>query len=1114
MTPRDLWSEWAEPFDLFVSYARADNATGTVTALVEAVEAEFAAVAPGEPLRVFFDKDAIRDMQDWQERLRQGLRQSKVMLAILSPAYFASEWCRREWEEYVLVEAARTYPGEALAPIFAVAPGDLAPTLPPAAREWWDHVTGRNAVVEIHPFWSGGPAALRDEAVRRRLGRLVGNLRDRVEHGRVLARVPRNIRGRNASFVGREKELTALRTTLSRFEMAGVCAVNGVGGVGKSSLAREYAHRYRREYLGGQFEIDLSTTDSVRGVQSQLVGLARDYLGADIPPPLPEDEQARRAKAAFEALPPGRTALLILDNLNEDALALVGRANRDAYPSLEKVHLLVTTRAEPRSLGGVATVSLDVLTPAEALDLLGRHRPFDHDPADPDYLRARDGTFPATELTDGPPVGWKTALAIAERLGRHTLAVTLVAAYLGSYPDLAYDRFAADLDEHGLGLALDAAGSDERVRNLVQHPETLIGPLFERSVARLSPLALRVLEYAAFLPPDLVPLAWLKRLAEQDADLADALMRKPFQPPPWEETLRTLDGLRHLQDEPFARMHRVVQEVIRRRITEADRAARAARVMTFVEDRVRCNADDAMRFDDVRAIAAAEEWAWGNANQDHPLVGNTALCLVNHLMELGRLRAALRMVRLAERIVTQVARTDPASAEKRRNLAIVFDRLGDVSRATGDLAAARDYFDQGHAIVRDLAAADPDSAGKRYDLSFSFERLGEVSVTAGNLAAARKYFKQMLALRRELAAADPASEELQRSLSFSLHHLGRVSVMAGNLAAARKCFEEGLAIARDLAAADPASAMKQRDLALSLLRLGDVSVEARNLAAARKCFEEGHAIARSLAAADPASAMKQRDLTVSLERLGDVSRAEGNLAAARTHFEEGLAIARDLAAADPASAQNRGDLALSLLRLGDVSRAEENLEAAREYFEEGLAIARDLAAADPASAQKRRDLALLLLRLGDVSRAERNLRAAREYLEDNLVIAQDLADADPASAEKRRDLAIAFNMLGNVSAEAGDLEAAKGHFALGFIIAQGLAAADPASAQKRRDLGVSHDHLARLEERLGNRAAAREHLARLVAIWGRLHEEGRLPHPDDQRLLATHRQWLAEWDAG
>lgn len=562
---------------------------------------DFRAFSPSVPLKVFFDKNVILDGQYWQDVLRKGLRQSKVMIAFLSAAYFQSEWCRREWEEYILVEQSRTYPGEALTPIFIVAPNNLATLVPPSARDWWDDVTRRNAVVEIEPYWNQGRAALQQQLVVERIRRLEQNILDRVEHGRVLATVPRDIRGRNAHFVGRRKELAALRDALARFEMVGLCALNGVGGIGKSSLAREYAYLFRREYLGGQFEIDLANTAHLSGILYELVRLARDFLQAQIPYNLPESEQFDRARAAFNNLDRGKKVLLLLDNLNESAVELISKANRAMLPSAEKVHYLITSRADPRSLGGIDTISLDVLSSAEALDLLFRYRAFARRQDDPDYLAAREETY---RLRDGEDYSddneWKAALAIVNRLGRHSLAVSLIGAYLGSYPDITYARFATEMTRYGIGLALEVVGSDDKVRGLIEHPEKLIGPLFERSVSRLSPLALRTLEYAAFLPPDSVPVKWLKELIEQDAEMVEHRKAKPFAPPPWEETLRTLAGLDYLKGERYARMHRVVQEVVKRRLDEPTAAARRQKAIAWIENRAMVLYDGHAAYEDVR----------------------------------------------------------------------------------------------------------------------------------------------------------------------------------------------------------------------------------------------------------------------------------------------------------------------------------------------------------------------------------------------------------------------------------------------------------------------------------------------------------------------------------
>lgn len=94
-------------FDIFISYARKDNAPipatyphGWVTAIRDHILADHARVSR-EPLRIFFDVEEIKTADDWRHRILGALRSSKILLVCLSPGYFASEYCRWEWDEYL-----------------------------------------------------------------------------------------------------------------------------------------------------------------------------------------------------------------------------------------------------------------------------------------------------------------------------------------------------------------------------------------------------------------------------------------------------------------------------------------------------------------------------------------------------------------------------------------------------------------------------------------------------------------------------------------------------------------------------------------------------------------------------------------------------------------------------------------------------------------------------------------------------------------------------------------------------------------------------------------------------------------------------------------------------
>ena len=88
------------PYDLFISYSRRDNEQGRITQLVERIKTDFAPFAKRE-LVPFFDQQEIYGMQDWKQRILQGLRESRLLLACLSPTFLKSEWCEREFVEYL-----------------------------------------------------------------------------------------------------------------------------------------------------------------------------------------------------------------------------------------------------------------------------------------------------------------------------------------------------------------------------------------------------------------------------------------------------------------------------------------------------------------------------------------------------------------------------------------------------------------------------------------------------------------------------------------------------------------------------------------------------------------------------------------------------------------------------------------------------------------------------------------------------------------------------------------------------------------------------------------------------------------------------------------------------
>jgi tetratricopeptide (TPR) repeat protein len=95
----------------------------------------------------------------------------------------------------------------------------------------------------------------------------------------------------------------------------------------------------------------------------------------------------------------------------------------------------------------------------------------------------------------------------------------------------------------------------------------------------------------------------------------------------------------------------------------------------------------------------------------------------------------------------QLAKADPNNAGWQFNLGISHERISDVLKAQGDLAAALKEYEARRAIIERLAKAEPNNAGWQHHLSVSSERVGDVLVAQGNLADALKSFRDGLAIR-------------------------------------------------------------------------------------------------------------------------------------------------------------------------------------------------------------------------------------------------------------------------------------------------------------------------------------------------------------------------------
>ena len=145
----------------------------------------------------------------------------------------------------------------------------------------------------------------------------------------------------------------------------------------------------------------------------------------------------------------------------------------------------------------------------------------------------------------------------------------------------------------------------------------------------------------------------------------------------------------------------------------------------------------------------------------------------------GDLAGALASYRDSLAISERLAKSDPGNAGWQHDLAVSYDRIGDVlvgarrpcGRAEVLPATASPSFDR-------LAKSDPGNAGWQRDLSVSYEKIGDVQVAQGDLAGALQSYRDSLAIRDQLAKSDPNNAGWQQRSCRDLRETCQSSIVA------------------------------------------------------------------------------------------------------------------------------------------------------------------------------------------------------------------------------------------------------------------------------------------------------------------------------------------------
>ncbi|NJN88379.1 MAG: NB-ARC domain protein (modular protein), partial [Leptolyngbyaceae cyanobacterium SL_7_1] len=263
--------------------------------------------------------------------------------------------------------------------------------------------------------------------------------------------IPHNLLRRSDTFVGRDAELIQIKEQLQQGDRLAITAIAGMGGIGKTELALQYAYHHLEQetYEGGICWLRARESE----VGSQLVSFARINLKLKVPE---EGDLTEQIRFCWQHWRSG-TALIILDDVTDYALI------QDYLPPSEpRFQVLITTRLQLGS--AVRPLELGVLSEAAALELLRSLT----------MAERIDRQLPAAEQ-------------LCEWLGYLPLGLELVGRYLEREPDLSLTEMLSRLNQEKLRqTALVREEADPTWASKAQYG---VAAAFELSWRELDPAA-------------------------------------------------------------------------------------------------------------------------------------------------------------------------------------------------------------------------------------------------------------------------------------------------------------------------------------------------------------------------------------------------------------------------------------------------------------------------------------------------------------------------------------------------------------------------------------------------------------------------------------------------
>jgi tetratricopeptide (TPR) repeat protein len=635
---------------------------------------------------------------------------------------------------------------------------------------------------------------------------------------------------RNTFFTGREEELDTLYLSLQSHDIVALVhpqGISGLGGIGKTQIALEYAYRYGAEYEA----VCWVRADSIGALVSSFTELARMLE-------LPErDEQNQNliVKAVLRWFRLHERWLLLFDNIED--LQIVG----PFLPADGRGHIIFTTRA--RALSGIAQcMEIQKMEPEDGALLL---------------LRRAHILSPYAPLEQASVADRGIASQIVEELDGLPLALDQAGAYIKETPCSLHDYLALYQTRRAdLLLARGSPGKDYPAS-----VATTWSLSFEK-VSKTDAAATELLDVLAFLAADTIPE---KLLMEGSTSLGPVLTTALSDRLALNAAIGTLLAYSLVRRDTesatgsqILSIHRLVQTVLQDAMDVQRRRLWASRTVQAVGHTFPSTQFEAWRLcdlwlphaqmcmtyiteDGIETLEAAQllnqtgfylqkrgRFAEAEGPLHLGLVMKERLLGTDHLEISGNLNLLAEFYRFQSRYEEAEHLHMRALHIRRQSLGELHPLVAESLNNLGFVYRAAGGYTRAEPLQRQALEIRKKTLGPEHrDVAISLDTMAGLFRAMGRYAEAEPYYQQALEIRRQVLG------ETHPHIALSLNNLAGYYRALEKYEEARRLYEQALELRKQTL-----GSAEHPDVALSLHGLAEIHTELGNYEEAEQLFEQ------------------------------------------------------------------------------------------------------------------------------------------------------------------------------------------------------------------------------------------------------------------------------------